>query len=226
VPTEIPPPTGVTVIGHPLVQVKLTQIRDVNTGADDFRTRVAEVATFLVFEATRDLAAKARVVQTPLALHEGLALARPIVLAPILRAGLGMLEGMLRLLPEASVAHIGIFRNEVTHLPESYFFRAPEHLEDADVLVIDPMLATGGSATGAITQLKEHGARAIRFLCLVSCAPGIEQLRRIHPDVPIYTAAIDPVLNESAYIVPGLGDAGDRYFGTGTLRAHGATASP
>lgn len=203
-----------TVIDHPLVQVKLTQLRDARTGSDDFRARVAELATLMVFEATRDLATRAQRVQTPLAEHEGASLARPIIVAPILRAGLGMLEGMLRLLPDVSVAHIGMFRDETTHRPQSYYFKAPARLPEADVLVLDPMLATGWSATGAIAQLKEHGATAIRFACLVSCPQGLEQLHSAHPEVPIFTAAIDPILNERAYIVPGLGDAGDRYFGT------------
>ena len=211
---QLQPLAGVTVIDHPLVQVKLTQLRDAQTRSDDFRARVAELATLVVFEATRDLATHPVEIQTPLAAHEGTALARPLVVAPILRAGLGMLEGMLRLLPDVSVAHIGMFRDEVTHRPHSYYFKAPAHVANAEVLVIDPMLATGWSATAAISQLKERGARTVRFVCLVSCREGIAQLQSAHPDVPIYTAAIDPVLNERAYIVPGLGDAGDRYFGT------------
>jgi len=207
-------PAGVHVITHPLVQVKLTQLRDAQTGSDDFRGRVTELAMLMVFEATRDLGLRSKLIQTPLAEHAGSALARQIIIAPILRAGLGMLEGMLRLLPDVSVAHIGMFRNEVTHRPESYYFKAPAHLAEADVLLIDPMLATGWSATAAVAQLKLHGASAVRFICLVSCPQGLEQLQGAHPDVPIFTAAIDPVLNERAYIVPGLGDAGDRYFGT------------
>jgi len=194
--------------------MKLTQLRDAGTTSDDFRARVSELATLMVFEATRDLATKPHRVHTPLASHEGVTLVRPIVVAPILRAGLGMLEGMLQLLPDVSVAHIGMFRDETTHRPQSYYFKAPARVADAEVLVVDPMLATGWSATGAISQLKESGARTIRFVCLVSCPPGLEQLQRAHPDVPIFTAAIDPILNERAYIVPGLGDAGDRYFGT------------
>ena len=207
---------GVIVIEHPLVQTKLTQLRDAQTSSDDFRARVTELAVLMVFEATRDLAVRTRNVQTPLALHEGTALARPLVVAPILRAGLGMLEGMLRLLPDVSVAHIGMYRNETTLRPESYYFKAPAHVAEADVLVVDPMLATGWSATAAIEQLKQRGASAIRFICLVSCPQGLAQLRGAHPDVPVFTAAIDPVLNERAYIVPGLGDAGDRFFGTAT----------
>lgn len=214
VPPELSSHARVTLIAHPLVQVKLTQLRDAKTGATEFRARVCELAMLMVFEATRDLAVRPAVIDTPLASHEGHALVRPLVLAPILRAGLGMLEGMLQILPDASVAHIGMFRDETTHRPSSYYFKAPAQLAAADVIVVDPMLATGWSATSAISQLKAHGATAIRFVCLVSCPPGLEQLRAAHPDVTIYTAAIDPLLNEHAYIVPGLGDAGDRYFAT------------
>jgi uracil phosphoribosyltransferase len=205
---------GVTVVDHPLVRVKLTQLRDAGTTSYDFRARLAEIATLMVFEVTRDLATKTRVIQTPLAPFDGAALQRPIVVAPILRAGLGMVEGMLWLLPEVSVAHIGMCRNEETHRPESYYFKAPAHLADADVILVDPMLATGWSATGAITRLKECGAKSIRFACVVSCPPGLAQVLGAHPDVPVFTGAIDPELNDRAYIVPGLGDAGDRYFGT------------
>ena len=136
------------------------------------------------------------------------------MLAPILRAGLGMLEGMLKVLPEAGIAHIGLFRNEETRLPESYYFKAPANLAEADVIVADPMLATGGSAVAAIAQLKKAGARSLRFVCLVTCPAGLAHLHEQHPDVPIFTASIDPALDTRAYIVPGLGDAGDRFFGT------------
>jgi len=205
---------GVTLVDHPLVRVKLTRMRDVATSSSEFRARLAEVATLMVYEVTRDLATRVETVQTPLAGYNGAALQRPLIVAPILRAGLGMVEGMLRLLPDVSVAHIGMYRNEVTHRPENYYFKGPVNLGDADVLLVDPMLATGWSATSAIAQLKERGARSLRFVCLVSCPAGIEQLRSAHPEVPIYTGAIDSHLNEQAYIVPGLGDAGDRYFGT------------
>ena len=205
---------GVTLVDHPLVRVKLTRMRDVATSSAEFRARLAEVATLMVYEVTRDLATRVETVQTPLAGYNGAALQRPLIVAPILRAGLGMVEGMLRLLPDVSVAHIGMYRNEVTHRPENYYFKGPVNLGDADVLLVDPMLATGWSATSAIAQLKERGARSLRFVCLVSCPAGIEQLRSAHPEVPIYTGAIDSHLNEQAYIVPGLGDAGDRYFGT------------
>jgi uracil phosphoribosyltransferase len=208
------PLPGVIIIDHPLVRVKLTQLRDAQTGSVDFRARLNELATLMVFESTRDLATKPIRVRTPLAETEGAALVRPIVIAPILRAGLGLVEGMLDLLPDVSVAHIGMFRNEETRRPESYYFKAPPHLADADVLLVDPMLATGWSATAAVTQLKEAGASSIRFVCLVCCPAGVTQLRGAHPDVQIFTAALDPDLDARAYIVPGLGDAGDRYFGT------------
>jgi len=207
-------PAGVTVIDHPLVQVKLTQLRDVRTGSSEFRARLNELSTLLVFEATRSLATRTERIATPLAGYDGRALARPVIVAPILRAGLGLIEGMLDLLPDVSVAHIGMFRNETTHRPQSYYFKAPAHLADADVILVDPMLATGFSATGAVAQLKSAGAVSIRFVCLVSCPQGLTQLRTAHPDVEIFTAAVDPILNDDAYIVPGLGDAGDRYFGT------------
>jgi uracil phosphoribosyltransferase len=205
---------GATVVDHPLVRVKLTQMREAKTPSREFRARLAEIATLMVSAVTQDLATTPREIETPLASMTGAALERPIIIAPILRAGLGMVEGMLRLLPEASVAHIGMARNEKTHRPESYYFKAPPHLAQADVLLVDPMLATGWSATAAISQLQQHGATRLRFICLVSCPDGIRQVRTAHPDVPIYTAAVDSHLNDRAYIVPGLGDAGDRYFGT------------
>jgi len=201
-------------IDHPLIRVKLTEMRDATTGSQQFRSRLAEVATLMVYEVTRSLETEACPVQTPLAVCEGAALKKPLVIAPILRGGLGMVEGILWLLPDVSVAHIGMYRNEETRRPESYYFKAPSNLSEAEVLLVDPMLATGWSATAAITQLKENGARWIRFVCLVTCPAGIEQLHSVHPDVPIYTASIDSHLDERAYIVPGLGDAGDRYFGT------------
>jgi uracil phosphoribosyltransferase len=213
-PVPFPLPDGVTVIDHPLVQAKLTQLRDKRTESSEFRARLNELSTLMVFEATRNLPTRTVTVQTPLAPYAGHALARPVIVAPILRAGLGLVEGMLDLLPDVSVAHIGMFRNEITHRPQSYYFKAPAHLPEADVLLVDPMLATGWSATGAVEQLKKAGAKSVRFVCLVCCPAGLAQLRGAHPDVRIFTAAVDPELNERAYIVPGLGDAGDRYFGT------------
>jgi uracil phosphoribosyltransferase len=206
--------SGVTLIDHPLVQVKLTQLRDAGAGTQVFRERLTQVATLMVAEVTRDLTTRSCTVQTPMAEHTGTALVRPLVIAPILRAGLGMMEGMLNLLPDAGVAHIGMYRNEKTLRPETYYFKSPPHLAEADVLVVDPMLATGWSGTAALSLLKERGARSLRFVCLLSCPQGLDQLRGAHPDVPIFTAAIDPELNDKGYIVPGLGDAGDRFFGT------------
>jgi uracil phosphoribosyltransferase len=153
-------------------------------------------------------------IETPLRKSAGHILGHPVVLVPILRAGLGMLDGMSRVLPEASVGHIGVYRDEETLRPTTYFCRLPSELSEAHVVLLDPMLATGFSATEAVSLLKKNGARQIQFVCLVACPPGIEQLQSAHPDVSIITAAIDPELNEFGYIVPGLGDAGDRYFGT------------
>ena len=201
-------------VDHPLVRVKLTHLRSAQTTSAEFRHRLTELATLMAFEVTRDLGTLPHPVQTPLAPYEGAVLDRPVVLAPILRAGLGMVEGMLQVVSDASVAHIGLARCEETHLPRSYYFKAPTNLAAADVIVTDPMLATGGSAVAAIDQLKAGGAKTIRYMCIVCCPQGIERLRSAHPDVTIFTAAIDPELDHRAYIVPGLGDAGDRYFGT------------
>ena len=205
---------GVTVIEHPLLRVKLTTLRDHRTGPEEFRTRLAELATLLLFEATRDLSTQPLLIRTPLCEHEGAELARPIVLVPILRAGLGMVGGILPFLPGASVGHIGMKRDEHTHRPLPYYCNLPAHIPHAEVLVLDPMLATGHSATDSITQLKAAGARHLRFLCCLSAPAGLTQLHTAHPDVPIYTAAVDDGLDAHAYITPGLGDAGDRCFGT------------
>ncbi len=205
---------GVTVIEHPLLRVKLTRLRDERTSSEEFRARLGELATLLVFEATRDFATRPLTIRTPLCEHVGAALARPVILVPILRAGLGMVGGMLPILAEVSVGHIGMKRDELTHRPVPYYCNLPARIADAEVLVLDPMLATGHSASDSITKLKEAGARHIRFLCCLSCPEGLAQLQGAHPDVPIFTAAVDRGLNENAYIVPGLGDAGDRCFGT------------
>ena len=207
-------PPGVTVVDHPLVRVKLTRLRDETTAPGEFRARLAELSTLLIWEATRDLPTRPEKIRTPLADHEGSVLARPIIIAPILRAGLGMVEGMLHVLADVSVGHIGMKRDEHTHRPTSYYFNLPAHLPEAEVIVVDPMLATGHSSSAAISQLKQAGATRIRFVCCVCCPEGLSQVCGEHPDVRVYTAAIDAGLNEKAYIVPGLGDAGDRYFGT------------
>jgi uracil phosphoribosyltransferase len=205
---------NVTLVEHPLVRVKLTRLRDQTTGSEDFRRLLSEIATLMVYEVARDFETTPLSINTPLAPHAGVTLQRPVIVAPILRAGLGLVDGMLNVLSEVSVGHIGMYRNEETLKPESYYFKLPAHLPRAEVLVVDPMLATGWSATAAIAQLKQSGATHIRFLCVVSCPEGLRQICSAHPDVPIFTAAIDEGLNERGYIMPGLGDAGDRYFGT------------
>ncbi len=208
------PVQGITVVDHPLVRVKLTALRNEQTDSRDFRRILRELGALIVMEASRDFGTNAQRVKTPLATCDGSALARPVILAPILRAGLGMADGMLEVLSDVSIGHIGMYRNEETLRPESYYFKLPSHLASAEVIVVDPMLATGWSASAAIDQLKVHGAKFIRYVCLVSSPQGLEHLRTAHPEVPIFTAAVDEGLNELGYIVPGLGDAGDRYFGT------------
>ena len=205
---------GTVVVEHPLVRAKLAQIRDARTEPQDFRRKLRDLSSLMAFEIARDLATVPVRVRTPLEECDGVKLARPVILAPILRAGLGMAEGMLSVFSDVSIGHIGMFRNEETLRPESYYFKLPAHLPDADVIVVDPMLATGWSATAAVEKLKAHGSKHIRFACIVACPEGIAQLRGAHPDVPVYAAVVDRCLNEKGYILPGLGDAGDRYFGT------------
>ena len=205
----------VTVLDHPLVAAGLSILRAKTTAPDIFRRHLQETAILLYAEASKKFATAPIEVETPLASCAGVVLARPIVLVPILRAGLGMLDGILRIAPDAGIGHIGLYRNAETLRPVSYFDRLPVNIAGAEVLLLDPMLATGQSACEAASILKAQGARHIQFLCLVTCPPGIGQFHGAHPDVPIVTAAIDPELNAKGYIVPGLGDAGDRYFGTG-----------
>jgi uracil phosphoribosyltransferase len=202
------------VIDHPLVQVKVARLRDEATSTPDFRRALREAAALLFVATTADLATVETTVQTPLAPCPARRLERPLVLVPILRAGLGLLEGVFELVPEAQVAHIGIYRNEETLAPVSYYAKVPPGVAEADVILLDPMLATGHSGAAAVSALKAAGAVRIRFLCLVSCPQGIEYFHDAHPEIPIYTAAVDSHLNEKGYIVPGLGDAGDRFFGT------------
>ena len=202
------------VIDHPLVQAKLGVLRDVSTTAPDFRRALRETAALMFFTATADLPTAAVTVRTPLESCAAVRLERPLVLAPILRAGLGLLEGVFDLVAEAQIAHLGMYRDEHTLQPVTYYAKVPPGIADAEVILLDPMLATGSSAAAAVTALKKVGARSVRFLCLLSCPPGVEFFHGQHPEVPVYTAAVDPVLNEKGYIVPGLGDAGDRFFGT------------
>ena len=201
-------------IDHPLISAELTRLRDPDCPSHEFRQRVWRIASMMVPAVTADLERSDAPCRTPLETTTGEKLARPIVLVPILRAGLGFLDGFLDLIPEAAVAHIGLARNEETLEPEAYYLKYPTPLEESELILLDPMLATGGSAAHAVTTLLEAGAKRIRFACLLAAPEGISALQSAHPQVPIYTAAIDRCLNEKGYILPGLGDAGDRLFGT------------
>ena len=206
---------GVTVIDHPLVQHKLTIMRDKETSTASFRRLLREISTLLCYEVTRNLDLTTKRIETPLVAMDSPVLeGKKLVFASILRAGNGLLEGMLDLVPAARVAHIGVYRDHETLMPVEYYFKAPEDLASRLVIVVDPMLATGNSAIAAMQRLKERGAKNIRFLCLLAAPEGIERFCAAHPDIPVYTAAIDSHLNEQGYIVPGLGDAGDRMYGT------------
>lgn len=206
---------GVTVIDHPLVQHKLTIMRKKETSTAGFRRLLREISTLLCYEVTRDLELTMERIETPLVEIEAPVLeGKKLVFASILRAGNGLLEGMLDLVPSARVAHIGVYRDHETLEAIEYFFKAPEDINNRLVIVVDPMLATGNSAIASIDKLKERGARNIRFLCLLAAPEGVRNFQAAHPDVPIYTASIDSHLNEQGYIVPGLGDAGDRMYGT------------
>ncbi|HMB10788.1 uracil phosphoribosyltransferase [Saliniramus sp.] len=206
---------NVTVVDHPLVRHKLTLMRDKDLPTREFRALASEVGMLLGYEALRDLPLETVTIETPLQGMQAPRLAGKIpVLAPILRAGIGFLDGLLALLPTARVAHIGLYRDPDTLEPVEYYFKAPGGLDQRLVLVLDPMLATGGTAVAAIDLLKRKGAKNLRFVCLLSAPEGIARLHEAHPDVPIWTAAIDERLDDHAYIVPGLGDAGDRIFGT------------
>ena len=203
------------IVDHPLIQHKISLLRNKATGTKEFRDLVNEIAMLLCYEATRDLPTEEVEIETPVSVARTKVLAgRKLALVPILRAGMGMLDGMLTLIPAAKVGFIGLYRDERTLQPVEYFCKLPSDIEERDVLVLDPMLATGGSASDAISQIKKHGARHIKFICLIAAPEGIEALHTAHPDVDIYIASKDECLNENGYIVPGLGDAGDRIYGT------------
>ena len=203
------------IVDHPLIQHKISLLRNKATGTKEFRDLVNEIAMLLCYEATRDMPTEDVEIETPVSVARTKVLAgRKLALVPILRAGMGMLDGMLTLIPAAKVGFIGLYRDESTLQPVEYFCKLPSDIEERDVLVLDPMLATGGSATDAISQIKKHGARHIKFICLIAAPEGIEALHTAHPDVDIYIASKDERLNENGYIVPGLGDAGDRIYGT------------
>lgn len=209
------PVQNLTVVRHPLVQHKLTIMRDRETSTASFRRLLREISLLLCYEVTRDLDLTAKAIETPLAPMEAPTLAgKKLVFASILRAGNGLLEGMLDLVPSARVAHIGLYRDPKTLEAVEYYFKAPEDMGNRLIIVVDPMLATANSAIAAIDQLKKRGASNLRFLCLLAAPEGIEAFHKAHPDVAIYTAAIDRHLNKKGYIVPGLGDAGDRMYGT------------
>lgn len=204
-----------TQIAHPLILHKLAFIRDKNTGSKDFRELVEEVAMLMAYEVTRDLQVEEVEIETPICKTKCKVLAgKKVAIVPILRAGLGMVDGMLRLIPAAKVGHIGLYRDEETLKPVEYFCKLPQDIGERDIIVTDPMLATGGSAIDAITLLKEKGAKSMKLMCLIASPEGVKAVMDAHPDVDVYVAAVDEKLNEQGYIVPGLGDAGDRLFGT------------
>jgi uracil phosphoribosyltransferase len=206
---------GVEVVGHPLVQHKLTLIRDKNRSTKSFRELLKEIGMLICYEVTRDLPLTNIKIETPVATMMAPTLAgKKLVFAPILRAGLTFAEGMLALVPAARVAHIGLYREPETFAAVEYFFKAPTDIAERLVIVVAPVLATGNTAVAAVDRLKERGAKEIRLVCLICAPQGIEHMRALHPDVPIWTAAIDEELDEHAFIVPGLGDAGDRAYGT------------
>ncbi|HPW00052.1 MAG TPA: uracil phosphoribosyltransferase [Oscillospiraceae bacterium] len=203
------------ILDHPLIQHKLSILRRTDTDTKTFRELVTEIAMLMCFEATRDLPTEEVEIETPIATCVARQLAgKQPAIVPILRAGLGMVDGMQKLLPQSKVGHIGLYRDPVTSKPVEYYCKLPDDIAEREAIVVDPMLATGGSASDAISQIKKRGATHIRFMCIIAAPEGLKALNEAHPDVPIYCAALDDHLNEHNYIVPGLGDAGDRIFGT------------
>jgi uracil phosphoribosyltransferase len=205
----------VHVFNHPLIQHKISLIRDKGTGSKEFRELVEEISMLMAFEVTRDLPLREVEVETPVAMANTNVIAgKKLGIVPILRAGLGMVDGMLKLIPAAKVGHIGLYRDPETLNPVEYYCKMPPDTGERDLIIVDPMLATGGSASAAISFLKEHGCKSIKLMCLIAAPEGIERIQRDHGDVDIFVAAVDERLNDHGYIVPGLGDAGDRLFGT------------
>lgn len=205
----------ITVLDHPLIQHKLSILRDKNTSSKEFRTLIGEIAMLMCYEATRDLELVDVDIETPVAVcHAKKLSGKKLAIVPILRAGLGMVDGVTELIPSARIGHIGLYRDPETLQPVEYYCKLPHDIEERDVIVVDPMCATGGSAIDAITLIKKRGPKNIRFMCTIAAPEGIKALSEAHPDVDIYCAALDDHLNEHGYIVPGLGDAGDRIFGT------------
>lgn len=202
------------VSNHPIIAHKLSIMREQSTTSEVFRALLSEISELACYEITKDFILEGYEVQTPLSCTQGYKVADNVAIIPILRAGLGMIDGLIKLIPNARVGHIGLYREHATHQPVEYYCKLPSDIENSKVIVVDPMLATGGSASDAISMLKKRGCKDIRFLCLVAAPEGVEKLHNEHPEVDIYTCALDEKLNENAYIVPGLGDAGDRIFGT------------
>ena len=207
--------SNVVIMNHPLIHHKLTILRDEKTPSREFRALVSEIAMLMCYEATRDLALEKTEIKTPVAVAKTKKLAgKKFAIVPILRAGLGMVDGMLNLVPSARVGHIGLYRDPETLTPVEYYCKLPTDIPNRDVIVVDPMLATGGSAIDAISQIKKRGPKNIKFMCIIAAPEGLKALCEAHPDVQIYVGALDEKLNDHGYIVPGLGDAGDRIFGT------------
>ena len=205
----------ILIMDHPLIQHKLSILRDKNTGPKEFRALISEIATLICYEATRDLPLEEIEIETPICVAKTKTIAgKKMAVVPILRAGLGMVDGMLALVPSARVGHIGLYRDPETLNPVEYYCKLPADIEEREVFVVDPMLATGGSAIDAITQIKKRGPKHIKFLGIIAAPEGLDALAKAHPDVDIYLASLDEKLNDHAYIIPGLGDAGDRIFGT------------
>ena len=203
------------VLNHPLITHKLGILRDIHTGTKEFRELIVEISTLLCYEATKDAKLEKTIIETPPEKMEtGKLNEDNYAIVPILRAGMGMLDGIINVIPNAKVGHIGLYRDEETFQPIEYYFKMPENVSQREVLIIDPMLATGGSASATISRLKEEGVKKIKLLCVVAAPEGINLIEKDHPDVQIYCATVDRTLNESAYILPGLGDAGDRVYGT------------
>lgn len=206
---------NIVVMEHPLIKHKIGIARKIETGSKDFRQLISEVAMLMCYEATRDLELQEVEIETPICTTTVEELkGKKLAVVPILRAGLGMVDGMLSMIPAAKVGHIGLFRDETTHEPVEYYCKMPEDISEREVFVVDPMLATGGSASAAITMIKNRGAKKLHFMCIIAAPEGLERLRKDHPDVDIYIGALDEKLNDNKYIIPGLGDAGDRIFGT------------
>ena len=205
----------IMIMDHPLIQHKIGIIRQATTGTKDFRQLISEIAMLITYEATRDLELEDVEVETPICKTTIKQLGgKKLAIVPILRAGLGMVDGMLALIPSAKVGHIGLYRDPETHEPHEYYCKLPDPIEQRTILVVDPMLATGGSGSEAVSFIKQHGGKNIKFMCIIAAPEGLERLQKDHPDIQIYVGQLDRCLNENAYICPGLGDAGDRIFGT------------